>query len=164
MTTFKRDLPIELESLCQKSASRWRDTFSRLGIEREDILQEARLRAYEAMNEYDPKRGARITTFVYLSIYGRLCALYRSATCQSKGRGRFLENIDELDPIHTPCCINEADDRIEAMKLCENDLIRILYENGCVVTDAAKIAGISRTHYYKLLRKFALNIRREAEC
>lgn len=155
------ELPHDAEKCCQFAATQWCRTFARLGMEREDIVQEARLCCIVCMDKFDPARGTMLTTFLHMKIFRRLCTLYRTNITQR--RGGIDRPLALLDTDASDCgrAVEQAEAQAEAGILCSNDIIRGWFEAGFNAGEAAVAAGCSKSHYYRLLRRAVFSIRRE---
>ena len=65
--------------------------YSRFGVEKKDILQEAWLGAVQAVNSWNPKNKAKLTTYIWAYAEGRVKQLLAKETKHHKGQIRFSE-------------------------------------------------------------------------
>ncbi len=54
------------------------------GYEYDDLYLEGLLTATKAINEYEPKHGAKISTYIYLRVQRRYISLYRNTQAQKR--------------------------------------------------------------------------------
>lgn len=57
------------------------------GMDRNDLLQEIQIAVWKAFSTYDPKSGAKPSTYFYRIAENRLHKIYRTYTCSKRGFG-----------------------------------------------------------------------------
>ena len=86
-------------------------------MDRDDILQMGRIYVLQAIREYDPARGASLTTFVYLKLTTKFMNLARYIKLRNNRGTRNLSSLEwesssgEIEPFE----ISEPDDEDETL-------------------------------------------------
>lgn len=74
-----------------------------ISIDREDLIQVGMMYVWEAINQYDPSRGAKESTFVYL----KLLTKFINLTKKSSNKNRITKNFSEFSNMGSICDSSE---------------------------------------------------------
>lgn len=79
----------------------------RVGLEMDDVCQEAMMSAYRAILDYDPTRGVKVQTLMGAYAKTRIINLIRAAAGKARGHGRTVQisalewfaPVDQSEPV-----------------------------------------------------------------
>lgn len=146
MREKRQELDNYTEAICVRMAKKYTIGYGYLGYEFEDVLQDARMLALEAMSDY--ARQVSPSCSVYTAVYTHVNRRLFRYWLRKKKRGEMYMLTGDLeieqDHIEPGCDADTAFNHALVNQICEqNAFIKLFYQHHCNQEHTAQALGIA---------------------
>lgn len=136
--------------------------------DKEDLLEEAHIACWRAVEGYDPSKGVAFTTFLKVNVVQQLNRLYAEATRQKRFTGCLPDSYEELTEVNRDG-VSMRSFTVECLELSEIEVkefmesisgtireVAVMLYDGMTKGEVAKALGItpaSTTYHLKKLQQ-----------